>query len=162
TFTDIVARDTHGALHAAKLLSENPGQYADAAVEGVRRFLEAAPVGERQIAAVRMGTTVATNALLERRGEPTVLIVTAGLRDALRIGTQQRPDIFALDIRLPEMLYASVVEARERVSARGEVIVALDEGRLESDLAAARAQGFESAAIVLLHGCRFPEHERRA
>jgi 5-oxoprolinase (ATP-hydrolysing) len=162
TFTDIVARDPAGRLRAAKLLSTDPARYADAAVEGIRRLLARAPAAERRIAAVRMGTTVATNALLERRGEPTVLVVTAGLEDVLRIGTQQRPDIFALDIRLPEMLYACVVGARERVAADGEIAAALDAERLEADLRRVRERGIESAAIVFMHGYRYPEHERRA
>ena len=109
-----------------------------------------------------MGTTVATNALLERRGEPTALVITAGLKDAIRIGGQQRPDIFALDIRLPEMLYTRVIEAHERVSAAGDVLVPLDEPRLRADLAAARAAGLRSVAIVLLHAVSFPQHEQSA
>src|SRR5690606_5065994 len=109
-----------------------------------------------------MGTTVATNALLERRGEPTLLVTTAGLEDAIRIGTQQRPDLFALAIRLPEMLYVDVVGATERIGADGTVLVPLDEQRLRAALGAARARGIASVAIVLLHGYRYPEHERRA
>ena len=162
TFTDIVARDPSGALHSLKLLSTNPTQYADAAVEGIRRVLADRPEADRRVAAVRMGTTVATNALLERRGEPTALVITAGLRDALEIGTQQRPDIFALDIRLPIMLYDAVIEARERVSAAGDVIEPLDEAALAADLDALRASGIDSVAIAFLHGYRFPDHERRA
>ncbi len=165
TFTDVVARAPDGALQALKLLSENPGHYADAAVEGIRRVLARVPREQRAefpIAAVKMGTTVATNALLERRGEPTALVITAGLKDAVRIGGQQRPDIFALDIRLPEMLYTRVIEAHERVSAAGEVLVPLDERRLLADLAAARAAGLRSAAIVLLHGASYPQHEHSA
>src|SRR5690606_28629560 len=106
--------------------------------------------------------TVATNALLERRGEPTALVVTAGLRDVLEIGTQQRPDLFALDIRLPPVLYERVVEARERVSAAGEIVEPLDETRLADDLARLRDDGIDSVAIAFLHGYRYPEHERRA
>ena len=106
-----------------------------------------------------MGTTVATNALLERRGEPTVLVITAGFEDAIRIGGQQRPDIFALDIRLPEMLYARVVGAAERVDAHGRVLETLDTAKLRADLAAARADGLDSVAVVLLHGHRYPQHE---
>ncbi|HEX7079908.1 MAG TPA: hydantoinase B/oxoprolinase family protein [Gammaproteobacteria bacterium] len=162
TFTDVVARDPDGIVRSLKLLSVNPERYRDAAVEGIRRLLADAPAGERRVAAVRMGTTVATNALLERRGEPTALVVTAGLKDALRIGTQQRPELFALDIRLPEMLYARVVEARERVSAQGDVVEPLDAQRLAADLASVRAEGIDSVAIVLLHGYRYPEHERQA
>ncbi|HEY8518490.1 MAG TPA: hydantoinase B/oxoprolinase family protein [Gammaproteobacteria bacterium] len=162
TFTDVIARAPSGAITALKLLSHDPDRYEDAAVEGVRRLLAAAPAGERRIAGVRMGTTVATNALLERRGEPTLLVITRGFADAIRIGTQQRPEIFALDIRLPEMLYVATVEAHERISAQGEVLEPLDEARLAADLEAARRSGLASVAIVLLHGYRYPEHERRA
>src|SRR5262245_35043500 len=117
TFTDVVARDPFGQIRTLKLLSEDPGRYEDAAVEGVRRMLATGepPVASNDVAALKMGTTVATNALLERRGEPTVLVITAGLKDAIRIGGQQRPQIFALDIVLPDMLYARVVEAHERL-----------------------------------------------
>jgi len=167
TFTDVVARDPSGRIRTLKLLSEDPGRYDDASVEGVRRMLAAAPPGERapvnhEIGALKMGTTIATNALLERRGEPTALVITAGLKDAIRIGGQQRPDIFALDIVLPDMLYAQVVEARERLSAHGEVVEALDEARLRVDLEGVRAGGIRSVAIVLLHGYRFPRHEAAA
>src|SRR5262245_8144718 len=159
TFTDIVARTPRGELQTLKLLSVNPGRYEDAAVAGIEQLLAAAPAAERRIDAVKMGTTVATNALLERRGEPTVLVITAGLKDAIRIGGQQRPDIFALDIRLPEMLYTRVVEAHERVSAAGDVLAPLDESRLLADLTAARAAGLRSAAIVLLHAVGGPRPE---
>ena len=115
-----------------------------------------------RIAAVKMGTTVATNALLERRGEPTVLVITAGLEDAIRIGGQQRPEIFALEIALPEMLYVRVVGAVERIDAQGQVQEPLDAAKLRADLEAARATGLDSAAIVLLHGYRFPQHELAA
>jgi 5-oxoprolinase (ATP-hydrolysing) len=161
TFTDVVARSPDGEIRALKLLSEDPGRYTDAAVEGVRRMLaDAGP--DRTIAALKMGTTVATNALLERRGEPTALVITAGLKDAIRIGSQQRPSIFALDIVLPDMLYTEVIEARERLSARGEVVQALDEAQLRADLERVRAGGVRSVAIVLLHGYRFPLHEAAA
>src|SRR5689334_16693558 len=159
TFTDVVARAPSGELKTLKLLSEDPGRYADAAVAGIERLLAAAPANERQVAAVKMGTTVATNALLERRGEPTVLVITAGLEDAIRIGGQQRPDIFALDIRLPEMLYARVVGAAERVDAHGRVLAPLDAAKLARDLTDARRAGLDSVAIVLLHGVHFPQHE---
>ncbi|HEX6995998.1 MAG TPA: hydantoinase B/oxoprolinase family protein [Gammaproteobacteria bacterium] len=162
TFTDVVARDPEGRLETLKLLSTNPGRYADAAVEGIRRLLAGRAPEDTRVAAVRMGTTVATNALLERRGEPTALVITAGLRDALEIGTQQRPDIFALDIRMPPMLYTRVVEARERVSATGDVVEPLDEAALAADLEALRAEGFDAVAIAFLHAYRFPDHERRA
>ena len=160
TFTDIVAMGPDGALRSLKLLSDNPKQYDDAALAGIEHFLDEAPAPGAPVS-VKMGTTVGTNALLERRGEPTVLVTTAGLKDAIRIGTQQRPDIFALDIELPEMLYGRVVEAHERVSAQGELITPLDEDRVTADLRAAREAGFDSVAVVLLHGYAFPDHEQR-
>ena len=160
TFTDVVARAPDGAIHVEKLLSEAPA-YADAAVEAVRRLL-ARPGGGGEVEAVKMGTTVATNALLERRGEPTVLVITQGHADALAIGWQSRPRLFDLDIRKPAPLAAFTVEACERVSAQGEVLRALDEARLAADLTAAHAAGARAAAIVFLHAYRFPDHERRA
>jgi 5-oxoprolinase (ATP-hydrolysing) len=162
TFTDIVAREPFGEIRSLKLLSFDPARYEDAAAEGIRRLLESVPPDERCVAGVRMGTTVATNALLERRGEPTVLVITAGLKDAIRIGTQQRPDLFALDIRLPEMLYADVIEAFERVGANGEIVLPLDAPQLERDLTRVRERGLASVAIVFMHGYRFAEHERQA
>ncbi|NHA13422.1 hydantoinase B/oxoprolinase family protein [Thioalkalivibrio sp. XN279] len=165
TFTDIVARRPDGRLETLKLLSEAPEHYADAGIEGMRRMLglpDAAALAEAPIEVVRMGTTVATNALLERRGEPTVLVVTRGCGDVLRIGTQQRPELFALDIRLPEPLYAEVIEADERLAADGMVLRPLDENALATALRAARARGFRAAAVVLLHGYRFPAHELAA
>ncbi len=162
TFTDVVARSPAGELKTLKLLSVDPQRYDDAAVAGIERLLAQVPAGERRIAAVKMGTTVATNALLERRGEPTVLVITAGLEDAIRIGGQQRPDIFALDIVLPEMLYVRVIGAVERLDAQGRVLEPLATAKLRADLEAARAAGLESVAIVLLHGCKFPQHELAA
>ncbi len=171
TFTDVVARGPDGEIASVKLLSENPGHYADAAVHaiGLLTTTDPAPIADpapttdpAPIAAVRMGTTVATNALLQRRGTSTVLVTTSGFADALRIGYQNRPDIFALDIDLPEMLYSHVVEANERISTTGEVIQPLDETTLRRELAEARAAGMKSVAIVFLHGYRFPAHERRA
>ncbi len=165
TFTDVVARDPSGGLHAMKLLSENPGTYRDAAVEAIRRFLRvpagaALPAGS--IGAVKMGTTVATNALLERRGERTALLITRGFRDALRIGYQARPDIFAKAIVLPELLYSRVEEISERVLADGTVERQLDEAELRRLLNAIRADGYRSVAIVFMHAWKFSEHERRA
>ena len=119
TFTDIIGRDPQGQLHPCKLLSENPGLYADAAIEGIRRLLGCAaddPTPSALIGTVKMGTTVATNALLERKGERTILLITKGFRDALRIGTQARPDIFAKQIILPEQLYEQVIEVDERLT----------------------------------------------
>ena len=159
TFTDVVARAPDGALHVEKLLSEASG-YADAAVEAVRRVL--ARHGGGRVEAVHMGTTVATNALLERRGEPTVFVTTRGHADALAIGWQSRPRLFDLDIQKPAPLHGWTVEAQERVTAEGEVLAPLDEARLEADLRAAHAQGARAAAIVFLHGWRHPAHERRA
>ncbi len=163
TFTDIVARAPDGALQTRKLLSVNPEQYADAAVEGVRRILNAGagPLLAGLVAEVRMGTTVATNALLERKGEPVVLAITRGFGDALRIGWQSRPDLFARHIVLNDQLCDRVVEIDERVRADGTLDRALDEDRTRSDLTAARTAGFRAVAIVLVHGWRFPDHERR-
>jgi 5-oxoprolinase (ATP-hydrolysing) len=165
TFTDVIARDPLGAIHARKLLSDNPGAYDDAALEAIRQFLgvaSGAPIPAERIAAVKMGTTVATNALLERKGDPTALVITRGLADQLEIGTQARPDIFAKRVVKPEMLYRRVIEADERVRADGTIEAPLDLARLEADLAAARADGIEAVAIVLMHAYAHPEHERQA
>jgi 5-oxoprolinase (ATP-hydrolysing) len=165
TFTDVVARRPDGRLDTLKLLSEAPERYADAGIEGMRRFLglaDAAELASAPIEVVRMGTTVATNALLERRGEPTLLVITRGLGDALLIGTQQRPRLFDLDIKLPTPLYGRVIEADERVAADGQVLRPLDTATLAAALRDARATGLEAVAIVLLHGYRYPEHEREA
>jgi 5-oxoprolinase (ATP-hydrolysing) len=163
TFTDIVARAPDGSLQTRKLLSDNPEQYADAAVEGVRRILGVAsgPLPDGLVAEIRMGTTVATNALLERKGEPVVLAITRGFGDALRIGWQSRPDLFARQIVLNDQLSDRVVEIDERVRADGGLDRALDEDRARADLMAARAAGFRAIAIVLVHGWRFTDHERR-
>ena len=165
TFTDIVARGPDGRLHRAKLLSENPGQYADAALHGIRGFLGLGPdaaIPAGRVASVKMGTTVATNALLERKGEPLVLVTTAGLGDQLRLGYQNRPRLFDRQIVLPEMLHARVIEARERVRADGTVERPLDEGHLAEELRAARAAGLGACAIVFVHGYRHRAHEARA
>ncbi len=164
TFTDVVARRPDGALVTHKLLSENPERYADAALAGIREILELPAhqsIPAAQIEAVKMGTTVATNALLERKGERTALFITRGFRDALRIAYQNRPRIFERHIVLPEMLYSKVVEVEERVGARGEVVLDLNEKKLLADLKAVHADGYRSIAIVFMHGYRFPEHERR-
>src|SRR3954452_116104 len=137
TFTDVVAKRPDGTLLTHKLLSENPEQYRDAAVAGIRHLLglkPGEPVTPRQVESVKMGTTVATNALLERKGEPTLLVTTRGFRDALRIAYQDRPRLFERKIVLPELLYSQVVEADERISAGGDVVRPLDEARLEADL----------------------------
>jgi 5-oxoprolinase (ATP-hydrolysing) len=165
TFTDIVARRPDGTPITAKLLSENPEQYRDAAVAGIRQLLglkaeDAIPVD--QIDAVKMGTTVATNALLERKGEPTVLFITRGFRDQLRIAYQNRPKIFERHIRLPELLYRKVVEVDERMGAHGDVLVPLDEARVRQAFVDAYAEGFRAVAIVFMHAWRYPQHEAAA
>ena len=151
TFTDIVARAPDGALTAHKLLSENPGRYRDAAVAGIRQVLGLAadaPIPPGLVEAVKMGTTVATNALLERKGERTVFFVTRGFRDVLRIAYQNRPQIFARRIVLPEMLYGAVREVDERVTAQGEVLCPLDERAVRRDLEDSFASGFRSIATT--------------
>ncbi|MCX8998155.1 hydantoinase B/oxoprolinase family protein [Rhizobiaceae bacterium BDR2-2] len=165
TFTDIVARRPDGTLVAHKLLSENPEAYRDPAVQGIRDLLGLGRddrVPADRIGAVKMGTTVATNALLERKGERVVLVTTRGFRDALDIGYQARPDIFAKKIVKPELLYSSVIEADERVLADGTVEKALDGASLEAALKAAFDTGVRAVAIVFMNSYRFPEHEKQA
>ena len=156
----MVARRPDGGLVTHKLLSDNPEHYRDAAIQGIREVLGLG-AGEpvRGVDAVKMGTTVATNALLERKGDRTLLVVNRGFRDALRIGYQTRPRLFDLRIVLPEMLYERVVEVEGRVGAGGELIAPLDAARAEAELRAAFADGIRSVAIVLMHGYRYPEHE---
>jgi 5-oxoprolinase (ATP-hydrolysing) len=158
TFTDLVARSSDGAVRIEKLLSENPSQYEDAALEAIRRVL--AEDGGN-VAEVRMGTTVATNALLERRGERLALVITRGFGDALRIGYQARPEIFARHIVLPSMLYERTVEIDERTSVDGEVLVPLDETQARNALQLIRDAGIDALAIVLMHGWRWADHEAR-
>ncbi|HEY8973606.1 MAG TPA: hydantoinase B/oxoprolinase family protein [Burkholderiaceae bacterium] len=165
TFTDIVAKKPDGTLVTHKLLSENPEQYRDAAVAGIRHLLglrPGEPVTPALVECVKMGTTVATNALLERKGEKTLLVTTRGFRDALRIAYQDRPRLFDRHIQLPELLYSRVIEAEERVSAQGEVLQALDESALRAELQAAFDAGLRSVAVVFLHGYRFTQHEAAA
>ena len=165
TFTDIVARRPDGTLVTHKLLSENPEQYRDAAVAGIRLLLGLSPsdpVTPAQVACVKMGTTVATNALLERKGEPTLLVTTVGFRDALRIAYQNRPRLFDRHIVLPELLYSRVIEAQERMGAHGEVVQALDEAHLRERLWAAFDAGLRSVAVVFMHAYRYPAHEQAA
>jgi 5-oxoprolinase (ATP-hydrolysing) len=163
TFTDVVAQRPDGAIVTHKLLSENPERYRDAAIAGIRHSLGIAPgepiPGER-VAAVKMGTTVATNALLERKGERTALFVTRGFRDQLRIGYQNRPRLFALEIELPELLYSRVVEVAERIDAPGKVLTPLDLERTRHDLQSAYDAGYRSVAIVFMHGYRYGRHEQ--
>jgi len=164
TFTDLVARRPDGSLATHKLLSENPERYSDAAIQGIRDFLEVAadaPIPAERIGHVKMGTTVATNALLERKGEPTLLAITKGFHDALRIGYQARPRIFDRHIKLPELLYNQVVEIDERVMADGSLERPLDAAAARQDLQTAYDRGARALAIVLMHGYRYPEHERQ-
>src|SRR6476469_7386405 len=158
TFTDVVARSSHGRLRVEKLLSENPGQYEDAALEAIARVLS---VEGGDVAEVRMGTTVATNALLERKGERVALVITRGFGDALRIGYQARPEIFARHIVLPSMLYERAIEVNERVGVDADVLVPLDEEQARTSLAAAREAGIDALAIILMHGWKWSAHEAR-
>src|SRR5580698_10981287 len=165
TFTDVIGRRPDGKLVTHKLLSENPESYADAAVAGIRRLLGVAPgspLPAEQIGAVKMGTTIATNALLERKGDRTVLLVTKGFGDALRIGYQARPKIFARHIVKPDLLYERVVEVDERVRADGTVECALDLDVVRGDLRRALADGIQAVAVVFMHAYRYAEHERQA
>ena len=165
TFTDIVARKPDGSLVTHKLLSENPERYRDAAIQGIRELLEV-PAGEKipaeKIEAVKMGTTVATNALLERKGDRTVLVTTKGFRDALRLAYQNRPRLFDRNIKLPETLYESVIEADGRFDAQGTELTPLDRDNLRKDLQAAFDSGIRACAIVFMHGYRYTAHENAA
>jgi 5-oxoprolinase (ATP-hydrolysing) len=162
TFTDIVARRPDGTLTTHKLLSENPERYRDAAIAGIRELLDVAPrapIPTQRIDAVKMGTTVATNALLERKGERTVLVITRGFGDALRIAYQNRPKLFVRKIVLPTLLYERVIEVDERIGAHGDVVRALDVAGAERELKRALADGIRACAIVLMHGYRYAGHE---
>ena len=177
TFTDVVARQPNGEVITHKLLSENPRQYRDAAIQGIRDILakagykagdgdeggdegeDGAALPSARIAAVKMGTTVATNALLERRGERTLLVITRGFADALKIGYQARPDLFALHVQLPEMLYGAVLEVDERINAAGEILIPLEREAAQRGFEAFYKDGYRSAAIVLMHGYRHHRHE---
>ncbi|RCJ19449.1 5-oxoprolinase [Nostoc minutum NIES-26] len=164
TFTDIVAKRPDGQLVIHKLLSENPERYTDAAVQGIREILgisDNALIPAARIAVVKMGTTVATNALLEKKGDRTILVITQGFRDALRIGYQNRPDIFARQIILPEILYERVIEVEERYSAQGEELIPLNLDAVRPQLQAAFDDGIRSCAIVFMHGYRYTAHEKQ-
>ncbi len=164
TFTDIVVRSPKGKLRIHKLLSDNPARYADAALHGIREILGLAanaPLPGGEIELIRMGTTVATNALLERTGARTALLITEGFADALQIAYQNRPDIFALDIQRPDMLYEEVVEVKERIDAKGNIVSALDKESVKAKLEGSYAQGIRACAIVLMHGYRYPQHEKQ-
>ena len=162
TFTDFVAQAPDGKLTTHKLLSENPERYEDAAVQGIRELLglaDGAAIPVEAIDTVKMGTTVATNALLERKGDRTVLVITKGFHDALRIGYQNRPHLFARHIVLPELLYERVIEVDERLSADGDVLIDIDLDGARDALEAAHRDGIQSAAVVFLHGYRHHDHE---
>jgi 5-oxoprolinase (ATP-hydrolysing) len=164
TFTDVVARRPDSEILTAKVLSENPEQYSDAAIAGIRKLLEIGrddPIPADLIDAVKMGTTVATNALLERKGDRTVLAITRGFKDALRIAYQNRPHLFTRRIDLPEMLFERVVEVPERLKADGEVLLDLDEAAAREGLQAAYDAGIRACAVVLMHGYRYPDHEAK-
>ena len=164
TFTDVIGRRPDGALLTHKLLSENPEAYRDAAVHGIRHLLGLKPgeaIPSERIAAVKMGTTVATNALLERKGDRTLLLITKGFRDALRIGYQARPKIFAKHIVKPDMLYERVVEVDERVRADGTVEHALDLDTVRVELERAKLDGINAVAVVLMHAYRYSDHEQK-
>src|ERR1017187_144034 len=161
--TDVVGLHPDGTLVPHKLLSENPEAYTDAAVQGIRDLLglkAGEPIPPGRVGAVKMGTTVATNALLERKGERTLLLITKGFRDALKIGYQARPKIFARHIIKPDMLYERVAEVGERVRADGTVERAPDLVRVRADLESAKAAGIDAVAIVFMHAYRFPAHEQ--
>ncbi len=165
TFTDVVGKRPDGSLVTHKLLSENPEQYKDAAVAGIRHLLglkPSEPVTPNLVECVKMGTTVATNALLERKGEPTLLVTTRGFRDALRIGYQNRPRLFDRHIVLPELLYSAVVEAQERVGAHGDLIEPLKEELLKEELTKQYKRGLRSVSVVFMHGYRYSDHEKAA
>lgn len=164
TFTDVVARRPDGTLVCDKLLSENPGQYRDAAVQGIRNLLNLAPgtpIPDNALDHVKMGTTVATNALLERAGDRTLFVTTRGFGDALRIGYQSRPRLFDLDIKLPSMLYEQVIEIDERIDVDGNVIIELDDAKAREHLESAFATGIRAVAIALMHGYRYTGHEEK-
>ncbi|HBV20269.1 MAG TPA: 5-oxoprolinase, partial [Nitrosomonas sp.] len=165
TFTDIVAYSPQGMYSTRKLLSENPEHYPDAALEGIRRILGGAAntsIPSQRIDHIKMGTTIATNALLERKGERVAVVITRGFADALRIGYQNRPRLFDLNIELPQMLYETVIEADERVGASGEVLEKLDEAALTKALSRVFQQGIRAVAVVFMHGYRFHAHELAA
>ena len=162
TFTDVIGKSPDGKIMVHKLLSENPEQYPDAPIQGIRNILGISkdePIPTNNIEVVKMGTTVATNALLERKGDRVVLAITQGFKDALRIGYQNRPDIFALQIVLPEMLYEEVVEIEERYTATGEELQPVNQQQARQDLQAAFDRGIRSCAIVFMHSYSYPQHE---
>ena len=163
TFTDVIGRDAKGNVQTVKLLSENSKQYPDAALEGIRRIVgseEDFSLSVDKIHSVKIGTTLATNRLLERTGEKVLLVTTQGFKDVLRIGYQNRPDLFAIDIIIPSQLYSAVLEIPERISAKGKVIYKLDEHKVLTSLKKYYKQGYRVAAIVLMHGYKYKKHEK--
>ena len=164
TFTDVMAKTPQGEIKTFKLLSEHPEQYSDAALQGIRQSLHlntSDPIPVEAIDSVKMGTTVATNALLERQGEPVVLMVTQGFKDVLRIAYQNRPELFALDIQLPKLLYEQVIEVEERIDTHGDVLIPLQLDKAQIALHKAYKNGYHAIAIVLMHGYRFNQHEQQ-
>ncbi|WED43117.1 hydantoinase B/oxoprolinase family protein [Legionella cardiaca] len=161
TFTDVVARDPQGKLLSHKLLSENPDCYQDAIIQGIRNLLKKKTISAQDISCIRIGTTLSTNALLERKGEPVLLAITQGFADALRIGYQNRPELFALNIVLPSLLYERVIEIQERIDAKGNILQPLNQRRAALLMQEAYAQGYRAIAIVLMHGYRYHQHEKK-
>ena len=163
TFTDVVARSPRGDIQTLKLLSDNNLQYEDAAIEAIRRILGTKNeiIDNSKIEFVKMGTTVATNALLERNGERTLLVTTKGFKDALKIGYQARPRLFDLEVILPEQLYEKVIEIEERISPRGEILTPLDISSSYKEMIRAYQDGITTIAIVTMHGYRYPIHEKK-
>jgi 5-oxoprolinase (ATP-hydrolysing) len=165
TFTDIIAHCEDGAIITHKLLSDNPSRYSDAALEGIRHILRLAtntPLPGEHISAIKMGTTVATNALLERKGEPTLLLTSQGFKDALEIGYQNRAEIFSFEINKPDILYQQVIEVPERMNVNGEIITPLNIEYTQQQLQQAYDYGLKSIAIVFMHSYRYPQHELQA
>ena len=165
TFTDIVARNPDGTLKAHKLLSENPEAYPDAALQGIRDLLgiaQAQPIPSASIASVKMGTTVATNALLERKGDRVLLLTNTGFGDALEIGYQSRPKLFDREIVKPELLYECVEEVDGRILSDGTIDTELDLDNTAKYLKSAFSRGIRSVAIVFMHAYRYPQHEQQA
>ena len=164
TFTDVVGKSPQGGLTIVKMLSENPSRYQDAAIAGIASILniDESELQNTPLNSIKMGSTVATNALLERQGEPTVLVTTQGFADLLRIGNQNRPHLFKLNIERPELLHTQVIEAQERISAHGEVLTPLDNEHLQTQLRQRFEQGYRSCAIVFIHSFKYPEHEEQA
>ena len=165
TFTDIVAITPDNQIITHKLLSQNPELYQDAIVQGIRDILRLSPqdsLTSEEIEVIKIGTTVGTNALLERKGDRTVLVITKGFKDALRIGYQNRPDIFAREIILPELLYEEVIEVEERIDSQGYELIPLNLEQIKIDLIKIYQLGIRSCAIIFMHSYRYPNHEKKS